>query len=256
MGEHSRREFLKGMAAAAAGAVVLGEGCAVEPTLEGVEAREEREYVEPAGIENFRDLSGGVLIITANEAEETGVMLTLRDRSRKREEREAGAGFTFDKRGVLNRAIGKADILNGDQVESQQVPIVIANAEDWGNEDLQKRIGDEHFAMIQLRGHTDDMPVLYELARDKMSPHATVLFGGCRGAKKIPEYYDPNHPIIADTGTGESAVNTYILMRVIDEIGTCENWEELYVRLEENADLGSLGIVAPGGPGYEQLATK
>jgi hypothetical protein len=269
----SRREFLKGVAAAA-GAVVLGEGCAVEPTPEGREGREEKEYVEPADIENFRDLSGGVLVITANEAEEIGVMDTLKVRSDGRPEDKK---FKFDKRGVLNRAIvsanpmdrgldegqnvpveggqGEVQLIEGME-ENQRVPIVIANSEDWGNEDLQKRIGDEHFAMIQLRGHEGDMARLYELAKDKMNEHTILLLGGCHGAQMIPELYDSKQPIIADTGTGETGVNTYILLRVIDEIGTSENWEDLHVRLETYADLGTLGIVDPGGPGYEQLAKR
>ena len=68
MPEQSRREFLKTAikAAGVAGAAMMGASC----DNDNGSPREKMEVELPEALENFRDLSSGVLVVVANEDEE------------------------------------------------------------------------------------------------------------------------------------------------------------------------------------------
>ena len=255
--EPSRREFLRGAALAAVGASV-GIGCEKKPDSEREERkeseREESNFEAPKPIEEFRDLRSGVLVLAANESEKAAVLQTMHDRNQKR---HRDAKFVFEERGQIHRAATHVrDYADRDRSRSRQqplneVPVIILTFEDLADSDVTRRLQDEAFHLVQLRGHTGDMEQLHDAALPYMADESLLVLGGCVGTQFIKDFYTPERPVIADQGIGESAVNTYILIRLIDEIGVSENWEDLYGKISESGDIEQMGLVMPGDPEYE-----
>lgn len=257
-----RREVL----GAIAGGLMMGAGCAEDavdqpvtraPQTETATPRPERRrgsaefHAEaPKPLEQFRDLSSGVLILTANDGEQAAVSETLRARNAKR---SAAAKFQIARSGSLLKAtthvrtFADRDRSRPAQHALREVPVYVTTKDDVdGVRDLRGK----KFRLVQLRGHTGDMPGLYEEAKDFMADQSLLVLGGCEGVQFIPEFSTPDHPVIADSHIGESAVNTYMIVRLIDEIGVSSNWEDLHGRIAGQADLGGLGIVMPGSAEY------
>lgn len=204
----------------------------------------------PKSLEQFRDLSSGVLILTANDGEQAAVSETLRARNAKR---SAAAKFQIARSGPLLKATTHVrtfedrDRSRPAQHALREVPVYVVTRDDV---DSVRELRGKKFHMVQLRGHTGDMPGLYEEAKAFMAAQSLLVLGGCEGVQFIPEFSTPDHPVIADSHIGESAVNTYMIVRLIDDIGISTSWQDLHGKIAGNADLGGLGIVMPGSAEY------
>lgn len=260
-----RKEFF-GAVAGIAGGLVVSAGCAEDeidqpiarapqtevstPRLERPRNASEVHAEIPKPLEAFRDLSSGVLILTANDQEHAAVWETLRARNAKR---SAAAKFQFSRNGSLLtakthvRTFADRDRTRSAQHALREVPVYIVPNDDL---DATRGLRGKKFHLVQLRGHTDDMSELYETAKAFMADQSLLVLGGCEGTGFIPEFSSADHPVIADKHIGESAVNTYLIVRLIDDIGVSSDWEDLHRRIASNADLNGLGIVMPGSSTY------
>ncbi|OGY87581.1 MAG: hypothetical protein A2458_03005 [Candidatus Kerfeldbacteria bacterium RIFOXYC2_FULL_38_9] len=277
-----RREFVRDALTVLVGTVLFGRDCGKEKkglehststpsnhttserlpednTVELGPQVEAREYEPPADIEYFRDLHSGVLVLTANASETAAVNQTLHERSSRR----AGtAKYHFERSGALLKATTKTRQF-ADRDRSHQpsrplrdVPVNIIGVDNLSSSVAIRNLQGRRFNLVQLRGHTSDMKHLFKTAQQYMNDKSLLILGGCEGANFISDFYSPDHPIIGDTYVGESAVNTYMLVRLIDEIGVSESWEDLYTKIAGQADLRNLGLIMPGDPRYRDFVER
>lgn len=260
----SRRDFLKNLTAVATGitGLVFGpESRRLESTRSETiptDGLERREYETPESIEHFRDLRGGVLVIAANENEHQYVTSTLRQYRNK-----DGAGRrlhelkrTRDYTRVLSRVWNDG---RGHETptHTEDVPIIVVQPEALVEGSLAHRLRGETFRFIQLRGHTSDMRQLFLAAQPFFGRHTLLSLGGCNGTQFIPEFYQKNRPIIADSDTGMGPVNTHLLVNIIDNIGATNSWEELYRTLRSRTGhWDEQGIIMPGDPSYQYFVEQ
>lgn len=234
----SRRDLLR---AGAIGLASLGIRSTIDRFPDRHERPDESEYerLSPAPIEHFQNLRSGVLVLTANQDEKYGVLDTLRQRNNNR---SLETQYQFQETGAITKAIAPTSAFD--------VPVIIVNQDDLSRRVVRRRLSDEAFHLVQLRGHTVDMPDLHAAAEPMMDRHCLVMLGGCRGEQFLNTWYSPERPMLVDSEEGEAAVNTYLLMRMIDELPQAENWQSLYSNIASNARLDRMDILMPGDPQY------
>lgn len=211
-----------------------------------------KEYVPPAELANFDPVSGGVLVLTANRAEFDAVLLTLRERNQLR---KSDARMTFD---VVDQGIRK--VTWNVKKDDKLVPVVIyiANAGEIAAPSLAYKIGGKKFRLLTLRGHGADMLPLWQYSLAMQDNHCFTILGGCTASGLIRQLYTPVTPVLADIATGESANNTYLLVRFIDLVGggKVTTWGDLASTLTTDSGRVLAQTTMPGKEGYSTYAQK
>ncbi|MBT3324584.1 hypothetical protein HN681_02395 [archaeon] len=184
-----------------------------------------REYVASQPIEikrvsefnNFKNIYN-VLIYCADEGERAGVIQTLKSRNSRR---SARAKFSVTRNSSIYEVNNYKVRGTGSTARREAVKIKIVVR---GQTIPQV---DGGYQLITLRGHVDDMPILYNQTESYQSPNAIYLLGGCTSAKFAASIADSNKAIIADKQTGESANNTYLLIQLLDLSLKYDTWDAL-----------------------------
>ena len=113
-------------------------------------------------------------------------------------------------------------------------------------------IPEDNYDIITLRGHVQDMLPLQRDTQAHEADNTVYLLGGCRSAQFIDNLAEPNRAVIASTATGYGPMNTYLLLRVIDEMDNNNTWEELNRDLRANSQRVRNEFVLPNTPRYSR----
>lgn len=272
-GEMNRRKFLVGGLATIATSVAMPDAVARErirrPTDEGG---------LNAKIEDFQGLPGNVLVVAANN-NETGNQYKLAvDALKERNNlRKPEAKFVIGgEKGIFTSFEGhvrdKSESDNG-PIQKEKKKIFIVNADHPGFAELVKKLLEKQdnkpFSMIQFRGSQGDTPnhphqdmenMLKKLKSvdEGILNRSIVFFGGCHGLRYLSTSTD-KAPVIVVQDTGEASINSALLARLFDMLGSRKyrSFKELYVELAEgySKNVGTGAVIIPGAPNYgEKLA--
>lgn len=109
------------------------------------------------------------------------------------------------------------------------------------------------FSFVQLRGHTGDMGGLIRFTQNHKSPVSLTGLGGCSSIGFKSSICTPQTPVITQVPTGYSKRNSYLLIRVIDEIMRNDSWEEMFEGIADFSSVARAGHQdnIPGQRGYE-----
>ena len=102
------------------------------------------------------------------------------------------------------------------------------------------------YQLITLRGHTQDMMPLFKDTQNYEAPKVLYLLGGCKSVKFVPEIITSTRAVIADNYVGESANNTYLLVRVVDVSRKVNTWDSLSRDILSDSDRAKLKTYFPG----------
>ena len=119
-----------------------------------------------------------------------------------------------------------------------------------------ERIPGNDYGIITLRGHVQDMIPLQIDTESHEAENTVYLLGGCRSAQFIDDLAEPNRAVIASTGTGYGPMNTYLLLRVIDEMDTNNTWAELNRDLRANSERVRNEFVLPNTTEYQRRSRR
>jgi hypothetical protein len=116
----------------------------------------------------------------------------------------------------------------------------------------------KNFGMIQLRGHTQNMPSLIEKFKNHRREKTILSMGGCESVQFMENVYDKNTPIIADKmGTPAfTKHNTYMLMMTLDRLDISDSWDELQEEVTKISSRFREQTVMPGNPDYYKYISK
>jgi hypothetical protein len=183
----------------------------------------------------FREVKN-VLILTANQGERIAVIDTLKER---RSKRKSTAKFSIDpyRGGAFKIPSFKIKDAAGNISE---VTIYIV--------EQGKRIPEPTggYQIISLRGHTTDMPVLFNSAKEFEAEHVTYILGGCESTGFVRDYQTERRAIIAQNGIGFSAMNTYTLIRWLDQGQKFSTWDALVGNLRRSSQQMTNEVWFPG----------
>jgi hypothetical protein len=115
-----------------------------------------------------------------------------------------------------------------------------------------ERIPSRNYDIITLRGHVQDMLPLQRDTQSHEAEKTLYVLGGCRSAQFIDDLAQPNRAVIASTSTGYGPMNTYLLLRVIDEMDNNQTWEEMNSDLRRNSARVRNEFVLPNTPEYQR----
>lgn len=229
-----------------------------EPENRGRRFRRESEVPRLENVDQFKDLGDGVLIICANDDEYRSVISTLEERSQKRVE---GMKFAIHQNGD-GTATGEMPVrrhedkgLPPGQYPSGTKKIKITVVKENGN--ALDNLG-KNFGMIQLRGHTQNMPSLLEKFKNHRREKTILSMGGCESVQFMEKVYDKNTPIIADKmGTPAfTKHNTYMLIMTLDRLDISDSWDELQEEVSKISSRFREQTIMPGNPDYYKYVSK
>ena len=176
-----------------------------------------------------------ILIYCANQGEKVAVIQTLKDRNQMR---KSTAKFKIkDVNGIsiiddwaVKDSSGRIEYVKVNiVVQGQTIPTV-----------------SEGYQLITLRGHTQDMMPLFEDTQKYEASKVLYLLGGCESVQFIPQIITTTRAVIADNYIGESANNTYLLIRVVDLSRKVDTWDSLSRTILSNSDRAQLRTYFPG----------
>lgn len=264
-GKLSRRKFLGDFSKAFVGAVALGAAKKTGDYLgeEIFGGPELNEY----GIENlesikeFRNLGEGALVICANDVEfKTAVNLLKasgvseeRTRNRSRfDVRKNSANKTYEAVVPVKKYEDK-DTGPGERPHGTDTIRVVLISID--NPVLQN-LG-SNYGIVQLRGHTSDMPTLLEKFKTHRADHSILIMGGCEAVQFMKEQHSPQTAIVAGRmGVQANSVqNNFNLLTILDNARIQDSWEELNTKLHQASDNIQNYAIVPGDPQYYAYAS-
>lgn len=270
----SRRAFLQGAGALAA-TTALG--------VDSLAARERREIFEEDGlyvsIGTFNKLPGNILVIASNLEQYKLSADAIKDRNHHRVER---ARFKIGgEKGQYTAFTGRIrDISDGrgDEMLERTIHVINANLghntgrmSDDELSALRTRVtsilaqqDNRPFSLIQFRGHQthsheyDNMFQMHDAVEridSSLMKEAILYFGGCKGQELLAKYYTPETPVIAESETGQAAINSQLLVRLFDELGSGRNhsFHELFesIAATDPQRVGSGEVFFPGSSAYK-----
>lgn len=253
----SRRDFLKGLLATTAATGITS--CETNSGENNVTTgREAKDFgVEPLReFSEFRNFSK-VLVLCANEIERLTVIQTLRESSLKRgprtkfsmiDTRTKIANAVIPTKKIIDKGAGKGNFPSG----LEMIKVIVV-AQD--NPKLAE-LGND-FGVVQLRGHTADMPSLIQLFKQHHSETSILFMGGCEAVQFMKDLHSPNIAMIAGKMgvQANSAQNTYALMRLIDQARLTESWDEFHAELRMLSGNLRDHTIMPGHPDYYAYAS-
>lgn len=186
-------------------------------------------------VTNFSDDS--VLVYCANEQEKNYVLETLKDRNNLRS-RILRMNFNSTSEGATKVTL--PNLTMDGSIKNTEIYIV--------NSDY-KQIPQREYDLIQLRGHTNDMLSLFEETKDHQAANVTYLLGGCDSDQFIDSLSRDNVAVIAGQGIQNGSQNTYMLVRVIDELGKVDSWNQLSGNIKSHS-VKARDFVFPGEANY------
>jgi hypothetical protein len=141
--------------------------------------------------------------------------------------------------------------INGEETQAN-----IVNAH--GNEvtiDIRtegERVPNKKYNIIALRGHTDDMIPLQRTTEGHEAENTIYLLGGCQSAAFIDNLAKPERPVfgVREGIQGQGPINTYALLRVIDEMDGNATWDEMNANLRTGSVRIRNEFVLPGTTEY------
>ena len=115
-----------------------------------------------------------------------------------------------------------------------------------------ENIPGDNYDIITLRGHVQDMLPLQRETVSHEADNTLYILGGCRSAQFIDDLAEPNRAVIASTTTGYGPMNTYLLLRVIDEMDNNNTWQEMNRDLRANSQRVRNEFVLPDTAAYNR----
>jgi hypothetical protein len=113
-----------------------------------------------------------------------------------------------------------------------------------------ENIPGDNYDIITLRGHVQDMLPLQTDTESHEADNTLYILGGCRSAQFIDDLAESNRAVVASTATGYGPMNTYLLLRVIDEMDNNDTWQELNRDLRANSQRVRNEFILPDTPDY------
>ena len=223
------------------GAVACGDSNVVEAPRASQQERVSRDHeivqqVNQTQLEEFsRFRPKNILVYCANQGEKNAVIKTLQDRNKLR---KSTAKFSIIEENGIS-VIDDWSVKDGSgRIEQIRVNIVVRG------QTIPKVSGG--YQLITLRGHTQDMMPLFKDTQNYEAPKVLYLLGGCKSVKFVPEIITSTRAVIADNYVGESANNTYLLVRVVDVSRKVNTWDSLSRDILSDSDRAKLKTYFPG----------
>ncbi|MFC1600151.1 hypothetical protein ACFL3T_03945 [Patescibacteria group bacterium] len=134
------------------------------------------------------------------------------------------------------------------------IPIHVITQQKFQTSAGQSFTGGKKFSFVQVRGHSGDMGRLIEATKKHKTPEALMGLGGCSSIGLKSSICTPQTPAITQVPTGYSRRNSYLLIRVIDELMRHGSWEGMFDGISEHSKVakGRAQDNIPGQPRYEQ----
>ena len=223
------------------GAVACGDSNVVEAPRAPQQEQASRDHeivqqVNQTQLEEFsRFRPKNILVYCANQGEKIAVIKTLRERNQMRKSTAKFSiieenGISVIKDWAVKDSLGRIEYVKVNiVVQGQTIPTVSGG-----------------YQLITLRGHTQYMMPLFENTQNYEAPKVLYLLGGCKSVQFIPQIITTTRAVIADNDVGESANNTYLLVRVVDVSRNVDTWDSLSRTILSDSDRAKLKTYFPG----------
>jgi len=196
----------------------------------------------------------GALVVTANHFQTSECVRFLRYYSGKeltdRDAMDLSFRHVSDSRGRYVGTVVNVPVKIGRN--TLNVPIRIIAQQNLHSSGGNSFVGNNKYSFVQLRGHTGDMRSLINSSQNLKAPEALIGLGGCSSYGFKSQICTPQTPAITQIPTGYSKRNSYLLIRIIDEILRNNSWESMFEDISRFSNVARAGNQdnIPGQPGY------
>lgn len=135
--------------------------------------------------------------------------------------------------------------------ERSRVPLIIVNAEEVSDSEIRREIRERNlnpnFSFIGLRGHTVDMPELFDRASGFQQEKCFFQLGGCVASDYIPNYGTPNTPIAGSSSVAYAPRNNNWSLLMIEAINNpnTHTWSDVRQHINERSVTAQDELVLP-----------
>lgn len=106
------------------------------------------------------------------------------------------------------------------------------------------------YDIITLRGHVWDMEPLYSTLNNFGAPNTALLLGGCYSDQFIRQMAAPNRAVFSSKVKAYGSMNTYMLLKIIENLPQANNWNDLERRIENQSERARTEYVFPESKEY------